>query len=150
MFTISILKKSSNKSLALYLFVSPSNGHPPPKFSDGESGIDDGKDTLLMSRALQTRFLGAGPLIFCPKTLKSFSSPFAAWQLGGVSWCYLEAVQNRNIDLHQCLVLPQRGCLPHVQVHLLGHILKGEGNTDSQAGLPLGFRLKRDWTSITN
>lgn len=49
---------------------------------------------------------------------------------------YLEAIENSNVDFHQRLVLPQGGCLPHVQVHLLGHFLKQERNTDSQAGPP--------------
>lgn len=92
-----------------------------------------------MHRSLQRWFLVGGPLTFCPRTLKSFNSPLrlGSWE---ESPGYLEAVQNRNVDLHQCLVLPQGGCLPHVQVHLLGHFLKAEGNTDSQAGTPVDFR----------
>lgn len=63
-------------------------------------------------------------------------------------WCYLEAVENSNVDLHQCLVLPQRGRLPHIQVHLLGHFLKGE----EQVGcwVPFDFRLNRDMASVIN
>ena len=140
-----ISKKIKQQIISPLSFCLSLKWSPSPKIPDGESGIRDGKDTLLISRGSWE--LGSW---FSALRLKSFSSPFVAWQPGGVPWCYLEAVQNCNIDLHQCLVLPQRGCLPHVQVHLLGHILKGEGNIDSQAGLPLGFRLKRDWASITN
>lgn len=49
-------------------------------------------------------------------------------------WRYLEAVEDRDVDLHQRLVLPQGRRLPHVQVHLLGHFLKEEGSTGPQAG----------------
>lgn len=36
---------------------------------------------------------------------------------------YLEAVQHGDVDLHQGLVLPQRGGFPHIQIHFLGHLL---------------------------
>ena len=55
---------------------------PSPKIPDGESGMCDGKDTLLMSRALQARFLGAGLLIFCLRLWKVLVPPLwlGSWE----------------------------------------------------------------------
>lgn len=39
---------------------------------------------------------------------------------------YLEAVKNGNVNLHQCLVLPEGGGLSGVQAHLVCNLLEND------------------------
>ena len=123
---------------------------PSPKIHDGESSIHDGKDTLLMSRALQTRLLGAALFTFCPTTLNVFSSPLRPGSrevCPGATWkLYRTAI----------LISTRAWSFHREDVFLMSKFIflatswKGKETQTHRPGLLLGFRLKRDWASITN
>lgn len=77
----------------------------------------------------RTQWLSDGPLwSLCTTDSEAenshvvFLTDFTGWAQGGN--IYLEAVKDGNVDLHQCLVLPEGGSLSGVQTHLVCNLLQ--------------------------